>query len=338
MNQFLQDIFAQPAELQRVLDDLAGPHRGQLRAAAALMKSARRIVVTSMGSAYFSAWPVAFMLGQVHPNVHLVETEQLLREAPFFEETLYIIPSRSGESGEIARFAKLIRQRGGRLLAITMTPASTLATNADLVLHDISSFDGLICTKAYTTLVLTGLLAVSEMLGKLDQALVDNLAANFQWMERHKQQALDHLAAMPALRDAAGVTFLSQGAGLALAGTAALWTEEAARVRASYNSFGNFHHGPVEQVDERFVGCWIDLSPDARSRELYAEIVSHRPTLVTVSLPGVHAGAFEVPAAALPEAYRVIPAALVAQLLAYQVAVGRGCNPGEMRYLNWLVK
>ena len=124
MNRFLSDILAQPEALQQVLAELVGPQRSRVERAVVMIAQARRVVVTSMGSALFSSMPMHHVLQDTHPNVHLAETADLLCAAPYFERSLYIITSRSGESGEVAAFARQIRAQGGKLLAITMTPDS----------------------------------------------------------------------------------------------------------------------------------------------------------------------------------------------------------------------
>ena len=52
MNPFLNDIFSQPVELQRVLRSLLTQYSGQVRTVAKMLESAEEIVLTSMGSEY----------------------------------------------------------------------------------------------------------------------------------------------------------------------------------------------------------------------------------------------------------------------------------------------
>ena len=339
MNRYLQDIFDQPETLQTVLDYCLGPGRDELERAGRILSSARRVVVTSMGSAFYSSMPLHYALSRIHANVQLEETAELLVQAPFAEETVYVIMSRSGESGEIALFAEQIRQRGGKLVAVTMAPDSRLARLADCVLNTAAGFDGLICTKAFTGMVLVGLLLVSEMEGALNKGLTEGLEGHFAWMEGEKERLLEEICAVKALEQVHNVYFQSRGAGMAVARVGALLMEEAARVRAGVYSFGMFHHGPVELVDGDFAAFWIDLASDERSRELFGEAASKEGALITVSPePGSYPGGVILPSAGLPEAYRTLSAAMVVQLAAYYVATTHGLEPGEMRYLNWLVK
>ena len=338
MNTFLQDILEQPAVLGQVLSAFVGDGptvRADIREAAEKVARSPRVVLTSMGSAYYSCMPMANALSRVHPNVQLIETAELMR-LPLFPGTLYIILSRSGESGEVATFSTVLRERGESLVAITMTPDSTLARNASLVIHDPSPYDGLICTKAYTTLVLTGLLVASSVQGTVDDTLMGALRQAFDWMEHEKDALVDQVRSYAGLGHS--LTFLARGSGLGLAAAGSLWMEEGARVRASWAGIDGFMHGPIEQVDEDFLGVWIDLLPDATSARQYRDAVSRGGALIPLSLPGAYSEGIAVPVGDLPEPYRAIPAALPIQLMAQQAAANRGLVAGQMRYIGWLIR
>ena len=162
MNRFLQDILDQPEELRQVLRYSLSDEYSKIKQAAELIRSSERVVLTSMGSAIFSLMPMHSYLAKLHSNCQLIETSELLVSNPFPDKTLYIIMSRSGESGEIAEFARVLKSENLNLIAITMTPGSTLAMNASLSIHDPASYDGFICTKAYSSMALIGLLIAGE--------------------------------------------------------------------------------------------------------------------------------------------------------------------------------
>ena len=335
MNTFLEDILAQPAALRLTLESMLKENQAVLEMAAGLIGGASRLVLTSMGSALYSLAPMAYALSRLHPNVHLVETAEQMN-LPFMPGTLYVIMSRSGESKEIANFAAVLRQRGEPLLAITMTPDSTLAKNASLVVHDPAPYDGFICTKAYTSMALIGLLIVSRLENNLDQRLVGRLGQAFDWMDQHKNAVLAQIQGIDWLGES--LTFLSRRAGMSLAQCGALWLEESSRRRASYSSIDFYLHGPVEQVDEAYRGVWIDLAPDELSRAQYQEVAGKGGSFISVGPEASGPNAIYVPAFDLPEVYRILPAAMPVQMIAYQTAAALGLVAGEMRYLSWVVK
>ena len=184
----------------------------------------------------------------------------------------------------LLNFQAFSNQHAEKLIAVTMTPTSTLARNASLVIHDVASYDGFICTKAFTSLALIGSLICSAIEGTLTPELENHLRYSFTWMENNKQVLLAE-GKQPGLAWCQ-CNFSLTGRGLGLAMTGALWLEEAARVRASFMGIDNFLHGPVEQVDERFHGVWIDLQPDELSSSQYRSMCSKQGTSLQ-SLPGL---------------------------------------------------
>lgn len=333
-NRFLADILAQPAALHAVLDDVVAGQAVTLQKAAECLAEAPRVVLTSMGSAFHSMLPMADALELVHPNVTLIETGELLRR-PGRAGDLHIVMSRSGESKEIAELARRLHNDARPLVAVTMTRDSTLAQNASIVVHDTAPFDSFICTKAYSSLSLIGLLIAARMAGPIDPLLVSALHSSFNWMEQSAEDLSSAIARIGWLGQP--VTFLSRGAGRATASAGSLWIQEAARVRAAVTTIDEFLHGPVEQVEDGFAGVWIDLEPDALSRAQRLSLQDKGADLwgVVTAEPG--SGDVVVPLAGLPAPFRTLPAALPLQLLAFAAGRARGLAPGNMRYMGWVV-
>ena len=82
----------------------------------------------------------------------------------------------------------------------------------------------------------------------------------------------------------------------------------------------------------------IDLTPDELSRAQYQEVAGKGGSLITVGPEASGPNAIYVPAFDLPEVYRILPAAMPVQMIAYQTAAALGLVAGEMRYLSWVVK
>jgi fructoselysine-6-P-deglycase FrlB-like protein len=334
VNEFLQDILDQPAALQSALDFTLNDGMAALQEAAEALRRAKRIVLTSMGSAYYSLMPLHHVLARWHPSVHLVEAAELLT-MPLQADTQYLILSRSGESGEIAELSARLHSQGKPLIAITMTAGSTLAKHASLLLNDPVPYDHFICTKAYSSMALVGLLLASQADGTLEASLAGKLKELFAWMEESKAGLLQKVKNVDWLDGP--LYFLSCGAGNGLAQAGTLWLQEAARQQSSAMSIQNFLHGPVEQVDENFRGIWIDLTPSESSRALFNRVCSHGGHWLGLAVEDNQAD-FCIPSFGLPEAYRVLSAVMPVQLIAYQTASNLGLEAGRMRYLDWVVK
>ncbi|MDX2023373.1 MAG: SIS domain-containing protein [Deltaproteobacteria bacterium] len=338
VTRYLQDILAQPEALAQTLAHLDGPGQQAVLAAANLVQQARRVVFTGMGSAYLSAMPAFMAAARLHPNVALVETSALLNESPFCDQTVYVVLSRSGQSGEIADFAQLCQGRGGTLIAITMTPNSTLALHADVVVHVPAPFDGLICVKAHTALMLAALLLVTsrEELDAHRGALHDA----FGLMASCMPAWLDHLSDWPRHADPRSVYFIGAGYGAVTAGLGALLIEEGVWLPAASHSLNGFAHGPLEVVDEAFAGVIIDLEPNDATRRHVEKIRKNAPQTLIISdnaRSTYGAPLLGLPLRGLPSAFKPLVAAPSVQLLTFALAARRGHEAGTMRHLNWLV-
>ena len=188
-NVLLTNIFEQPGELKKVLDDLRGPKIEQVRHISNLMQIADEIVLTSMGSALYSLMPMYEALkATTNKRVTLEETANLIQNPGLMKKSaLYILMSRSGESREVADFSVYLKEHQYCSVAITMTPTSTMGRNCTYMLHDIASYDAIVCIKAYSSMALCGLFLVS-MMGRKDpdEELVSKLHRAFDWMEKNK--------------------------------------------------------------------------------------------------------------------------------------------------------
>ena len=351
MNPLLRNIYEQPSELERVLDDLIGPKLDQLRELARVMALSGEIVLTSMGSAFYSLMPMyEELLDRGYRNVTLQETADIIRHPErMSRNALYVLMSRSGESREVADFAVWCESHGYTTLSITMTPDSTMAVHSTYMLHDISSYDEIVCIKAYSTMALTGLLLVEMMDGREapDPSLVESLRGAFAWMEGHKESILAQLEAVPFLKDAHGFYLLSRSWGINMMRSASLWLEETAKTPANIMSIDNFYHGPMEVIRShaivKAVTCPVlfDVQPDDRSKMIWGYVNQAVPDSLYFGPAGadVPAGArFDLPELGLGGGWNMVVDALFFQLLSYQTAVANGIEPGFFYEEGWIVQ
>ena len=350
MNPILTNIYEQPAELERVLDDLTGEKLGQMRELARIMALSGELVLTSMGSAFYSLMPMYEELRERgYRNVALEETGDLIRHPErMSRNALYVLMSRSGESREVADFAVWCRENGFTTLSVTMTPDSTMARNSTYMLHDISSYDDIVCIKAYSTMALTGLLLVEMMDGREhpSEELVANLKRAFAWMEANKESMLAQLETVPFLAEANCFYMISRSWGVNMMRSASLWLEETAKTPANIMSVDNYFHGPMEIIRShaivKSVTCPVlfDVQPDARSAMIWEKTNQAVSNSLYFGPEGstMPGGArFEIPDLGLEGPWSMLVAALFFQLLSYQVAIVNGIEPGFFYDEGWIV-
>lgn len=348
-NPILANIFEQPAELHRVLDDLCGPHLDKVREISALMQSYDRVVLTSMGSALYSLMPMyEALVDDGWRNVELVETATLIHHPErVHHDTLYLMMSRSGESREVADFAVWLDAHGHEAACVTMTPDSTMATHCAHVLHDVASYDKIVCIKAYSSMALCGLF-IAHMAGRTepDATLVSALHGAFDWMEASKRAILARLEEVPFLSATDCFYLISRDEGVNMARSASLWIEETAKVGANVMSADNFYHGPMELVRAqsitrtRTTPVLIDIYPDERSSMIWDYVNDAAPDSLYFGFDdSARAGArFTFPELDLDAPWMMLVEAIYFQLLSYQVALAHGVEPGMFFEDGWVVK
>ena len=350
MNVLLQNIFEQPLELKKVLDDLKGPKLESVRQICSLMQTAGEIVLTSMGSAFYSLMPMYEALKAAgYTQVRLVETAELLQQPERMNKNaLYILMSRSGESREVADFSVYLKKHQYCSVAITMTPDSTMGKNCTYMLHDIASYDAIVCIKAYSSMALCGLFLVS-MLGRQEpqEELLKQLYEAFDWMEGQKEEIYTQIQQIPYFEKTDSFYMLSRGFGINMLRSGSLWVEETAKTMSNMMSIDNFYHGPMEIIRSHAIvrpvttPVFLDVLSDERSKMIWEKVNAAVPDSVYIGKKGGNAlggVCLLYPDFGLPNAYTMLIIALYLQFFSYQCAVCKGIEPGTFFDEGWIVQ
>lgn len=350
-NAILRNTFEQPVELSAVLHDLCGDKLACVQRIAQQVNLASEVVLTSMGSALYSLMPMyEALLDAGQRNVTLVETAELIAHPERVSKgALYVLMSRSGESREVADFSRWLHERGYCSVGITMTPDSTMGQHSTIMLHDIASYDDIVCIKAYSSMALCGLFIV-HMLDRAtpDPAYVAQLQAAFAWMEDNKRAVLSAIEGISALATTDGFYLVSRGCGINMMRSASLWLEETAKVMANVMSIDNFFHGPMELIRSHAIvkptttPLMLDVCGSERSRMIWDRITQAVDEAIYVGPAGGHTGqaryVLETPKLGLDDPHMMLVQALFFQLLSYQTALVRGIEPGMFFDEGWVVK
>jgi glucosamine 6-phosphate synthetase-like amidotransferase/phosphosugar isomerase protein len=350
MNVLLQNIFEQPSELRKVLDDLRGPKMETVRLISHMMQISNEIVLTSMGSAFYSLMPMYEALqSQDQCKVILEETANLIQHPERVKKNaLYVLMSRSGESREVADFSKYLKENQYCSIAITMTPDSTMGTNCTYMLHDIASYDAIVCIKAYSSMALCGLFCAS-MIGRKeeDPILIKQLYQAFDWMEKEKENIYTSMKEIPYFEKTDSFYMLSRGYGINMMRSGSLWIEETAKTLSNIMSVDNFYHGPMEIIRSHAIvkpittPVLLDVMSDNRSKMIWSKINEAVPESVYIGpekAQAIGGVCFVYPEFGLSGAYTTLIIALYLQLFSYQCAVSKGIEPGMFYDEGWIVQ
>ncbi len=266
------DIQAQPAALDATLEELSRPG---LRAQVQSLLHARvwrRIVLTGMGSSGHALYGLHLHLTSLGLPSLLMETAELVHygEGALTADTLIIAVSQSGASAEAVRLLEI--QGKSRVLGITNTAGSPLATSADLTLLLNAGPEHSVSCKTYvaTLLILRWLGGVFAQ--QPDSTLFEALSPAVRLTREYLSHWREHVKALTAqLRVIEHIFLLGRGASLASALTGALIVKESARVHAEAMSSAAYRHGPMEMARADMLTC-VFLG-DERTRSLNERLV-----------------------------------------------------------------
>jgi len=341
-----KEIHEQPSAIRRTLG--AWPDGGAA-VPEARWRGLRRLVCIACGTSHHASlvgrW-YAERLARL-PVVVDVSSEFLFREPLLGPDDLVVVVSQSGETADTLAALQLARAQGAQTLAVCNVPGSSMTREADGVLMTATGPEiGVASTKAFTAqLVVLLRLAVEAgrargVLAAADaEAALRELATMPALMERLLREEDRYAGLAGRLDGVRDFFYIGRGLYYPIALEGALKLKEIAYVRAEAFPGGELKHGPLALVDDQTVTVALAPAGPTHSRMLATiqEVRARGGRVVALGSEGDDALApladvtLEAPAAS----DSVMPALLSIplQLLAYHIAVRRGCNVDRPRNL-----
>ena len=348
-----KEIQEQPSSLRdvmrgRLLEEEGGSRLGGLAKAEPELLAADRIVITACGTSWHAGLIGAYMLEELARIPVTVEyaSEFRYRNAVLSPGTLVLGISQSGETADTLAALCEARRRGCRTMGIVNVVGSSIAAETDfgVYLHagpeigvaSTKAFSSQIVALALFTLYLARRRAMSILEGReMVRALKELPGKVEEALEVDGQ--IRKLARM--YRDAPNFLYLGRGYQFPVALEGALKMKEVSYIHAEGYPAAEMKHGPIALIDENMPV--VVLAPrDA----VYAKTLSnieevrarHGRVIAVVNDENdevtAHADERIVVPSTIPALMPVL-ATVPLQLLAYHVAVLRGCDVDQPRNL-----
>ncbi len=327
---FLLDVQAQPDLLEAALRAHLVVGSALDNAAKAIREAApRRIVITGMGSSFYSAYPATLRLFAAGYPVMHVELSELLHfgAAALTRDSVLIVISQSGETIEAVRLLN-DRQPQAMIVAITNNPHGTLAKAAHHVIPHMAGAERAVATKTYTTSLLALTILARRIVGEAPATIADQLLPAIE-AQRTLLRDFNPDTLPPEWRQSGPITFVGRGPSYATALAGSLLFKETARISADALSSAQFRHGPLEiaGVGHRAVICAGPGSTFAYDLRLADELHACGSD---VWLIGPMSASRRYPTVTLPVlAFAPLAEIIPLQLAARTLAMARGLTPGE---------
>jgi glucosamine--fructose-6-phosphate aminotransferase (isomerizing) len=349
----LKEIFEQPETVQNTmrgrlsLDD-ATAHLGGLNLSAQQLRSVNRMLLTACGTSWHAALVGEYLIEQFARLPVEVEyaSELRYRNPPLDNHTLVFAITQSGETADTLGALREMKRQGHPTLAICNVVGSTIAQEADggIYLHAGPEI-GVASTKAFTSQCVA-LAMLALYFGRLRHL---NYAQGMQMIEQ--LQSLPELlrkalAADDEVRRIAAkyhqcnnFLYLGRQFNFPTALEGALKLKEISYIHAEGYPAAEMKHGPIALVDENTPSVF--LIPNG---PVYDKVISNMeeikarggPVIAVTCESGTRAAELADDVILIPsveEFLQPIVTAIPLQLLAYHIAVLRGCDVDKPRNL-----
>jgi glucosamine--fructose-6-phosphate aminotransferase (isomerizing) len=349
----LKEICEQPESIRNVLrghllEEEGTARLGGINLSDEDLLKVERVVLTACGTSWHAALVGEYMLEELARLPAEVEyaSEFRYRNPLVDERTLVIVISQSGETADALAALREAKRRGARTLGIINVVGSTIAREVDggIFLHAGPEI-GVASTKAFTSQI-AALALFTLHLGRLRSLSILQGRAIVRGLRRLPEQLEAVLAKRPAIEElaerytrASNFLYLGRGYNFPVALEGALKLKEISYIHAEGYPAAEMKHGPIALIDELMPVVFI-----APRDAVHAKIVSN---IEEVRARGgqvvavVTEGDDEITgmvdhAIAIPETLDMLSPILTSvplQLLAYHIAVRRGCNVDQPRNL-----
>jgi len=350
----LKEIYEQPRAITDTFRGRIAPETGSVvlpdvSLDPSTVQSIQRVVLVACGTAWHAAMLTRMMierLAGIPAEVDLA-SEFRYRDAIVGPETLVIAVSQSGETADTIGAVKAARAKGCPILAITNVVGSALAREATGVLQMHAGPEiGVASTKAFSTMIVAGFLLglwLGRQRGALTAEDVRKHIHDLVEIPRQVEKTLEldqPIAALARqLSHATDFLYLGRGVQFPIALEGALKLKEISYIHAEGYAGGEMKHGPIALIADGLPVVALATRDSSYDRMLgnMEEVRARDGVLIAVCHPGDRNVAskaqhvIEVPPCAelLAPLLTVIPL----QLLAYHVAVRRGCDVDQPRNL-----
>jgi glucosamine--fructose-6-phosphate aminotransferase (isomerizing) len=349
----LKEIFEQPESLRNAmrgrlkLDD-ATAHFGGLNLSPQQMRSVNRILLTACGTSWHAALVGEYLLEEFARIPVEVEyaSELRYRNPPIDNSTLVFAITQSGETADTLAALREMKRQGHPTLAISNVVGSTIAKEADggIYLHAGQEI-GVASTKAFTSqcCVLAMLALYFGRIRHLSHAAGIRMIEQLQALPERVEQALlcnDHVRTIAEkYYQCTNFLYLGRQYNFPTALEGALKLKEISYVHAEGYPAAEMKHGPIALVDEHTPSVF--LIPHSG---VYDKVISNMeeikarggPVIAITCEGGSRAAELADDVILIPSVAdfaQPIVTSIPLQLLAYHIAVLRGCDVDKPRNL-----
>jgi glucosamine--fructose-6-phosphate aminotransferase (isomerizing) len=349
----LKEIFEQPRSIEnamrgRLVEETGDAHLGGLNIPEEKLRSLRRIIITACGTSWHAGLIGEYMIEEfARIPVEVEYASEFRYRSPILEEdTLVVAISQSGETADTLAAMREAHRKGAKVLGICNVVGSTIAREADggIYIHAGPEI-GVASTKAFTSqitvlAILTLLLARMRTMSQADgRKMIRALREIPAQVEQILSKADQVKAIARAYKTHANFLYLGRGYNFPIALEGALKLKEISYIHAEGYPAAEMKHGPIALIDKNMPVVFIATRDAAYEKMLgnLQEVKARHGRIIAVASEGdphiVEKADHVITIPRTLDALQPILAVIPLQLLAYDMAVERGCDVDQPRNL-----
>ena len=350
----LKEIYEQPRSIRdcmrgRIYPQLGKVQLGGIKEYTEKLKNIDRIIIVACGTSWHAGLVGEYLIEEYARVPVEVEyaSEFRYRNPIITEKDLVIAISQSGETADTMAAIELAKEKGATIFGICNVVGASIprTTHAGVYTHAGPEI-GVASTKAFTAQVtVLTLMAfyIAQQRGTMTTGKLVEHLTELNSIPELVEQALksnDHIKEIAAkFKDSTNCLFLGRGSSFPVALEGALKLKEISYIHAEGYPAAEMKHGPIALIDDDMPVVFI-----ATKDSSYEKVISnihevkarkgHVIAIVTEGDTQVKAMAdFVIEIPQTDPAFVPLLATIPLQLLAYHIAVMRGCNVDQPRNL-----
>jgi glucosamine--fructose-6-phosphate aminotransferase (isomerizing) len=308
-----------------------------------------KIVMISCGTAYHAGLVGKYIFEELlHIPVEVDISSEFRYRNPYVDEkTLVISISQSGETADTLAGIREARRKGARVLSICNVVGSSISRESDVTIYTHAGPEiAVASTKAYTcqlaVLYLLGIY-LAQLKGTIDKLQAKNFLSELlaipQLMERVIKEQEVILECAKKYNHVFGFLYIARAINYPNALEGALKIKEISYIHAEGYAAGEMKHGPIALINDKLpVVC---IAPKSKVYEKMLsniqEIKARRGIIIAIASEGdklvKHHAEHIIYVPETEEIFSPLLTVIPLQLLAYHIAVKRGCDVDQPKNL-----
>uniref|UniRef100_A0A7C4AIH5 Glutamine--fructose-6-phosphate aminotransferase [isomerizing] n=1 Tax=Thermodesulfovibrio aggregans TaxID=86166 RepID=A0A7C4AIH5_9BACT len=350
----LKEIYEQPRAIAdtirgRILPDGSSPVYEEFGLTPEELSRIKKLYLVACGTSYNACLVGKYMIEELCgiPAEADIASEFRYRKVPFEEDSLFIAVTQSGETADTLAALKFAKSKGIKTLSICNVLGSTASREANSVFYTHSGPEiGVASTKAFTSQIVAFYLfsiAVALTKGAIDRETSCKLINDLKALPRKVEESLKLDSQIQSIAKQlyrkTNFLYLGRSINYPIALEGALKLKEISYIHAEGYPAGEMKHGPIALVEEGFPVVFI-VSKDGLFEKTVSNIqeIKARDGFVIIFTDSNSEVLYRLSdrliyIEGLNRYLNTVLFTVPLQLLAYYIAVLRGCDVDQPRNL-----